>query len=95
MTTNALTPVVDKFFREFLFNLNKQMLHPREVDRFFVFVNVCHLEGVRLLEEDLRPLLAQEGLLMETVDDLVRMYSYGWQTLEQAPRAAREMGGQS
>ena len=64
----------DKLLKQFADAANKDILHPRDRQRFHQFVIDCYIWGRKVAEVDVRDRLEQLGFTHEKATDLASSY---------------------
>lgn len=72
-----LSPKAKEFFDRFVSMANKGALHPSDWGPFYDFVIVCHRLRLKLVEDDIKYLLVQEGFNEEYALEIAGVYRHG------------------
>lgn len=70
------------FFDQFVNAANKQILHPLDWKRFYIFIQACHEGNTKLLWGELERLLIDNGFPEENASSLSNIYYHGRNLLE-------------
>jgi hypothetical protein len=70
------------FFEQFVNAANKQILHPLDWKRFYVFIQAAHEGRTNLLEGELEELLIANGFQSDMAECLSYVYHHGRGLLE-------------
>jgi len=70
------------FFDQFVNAANKQMLHPLDWKRFYVFIQAAHEGHTKLLQGELEELLIANGFQIDMAERLSYVYHHGQGLLE-------------
>jgi len=70
------------FFDQFVNAANKQILHPLDWKRFYVFIQSAHEGRTKLTPGELEQLLAKNGFPKDTASTLSNVYFHGRKLLE-------------
>ena len=70
------------FFDQFVHGANKQILHPLDWKRFYIFIQACHEGNTRLLQGELISLLIDNGFPEDNASSLSNIYFHGRKLLE-------------
>ena len=65
------------FFDQFVNGANKQILHPLDWKRFYVFIQACHEGNTKLLPGELESLLLDNGFPEDNASSLANIYYHG------------------
>ena len=70
------------FFNQFVNNANKQLLHPLDWKRFYIFIQATHEGNTKLLPGELERLLIHNGFPEDNASSLSSIYYHGRRLLE-------------
>jgi hypothetical protein len=70
------------FYDQFVNSANKQILHPLDWKRFYVFIQAAHEGRTNLLENDLEELLIANGFQPDMAKCLSYVYHHGRELLK-------------
>ena len=79
-----LSPKVKECFHHFITLANKAALHPFDWERFYDFVVLCHMLRSKLMEDDVKYLLVQEGFDEEYASRIADVYRHGREILKRS-----------
>ena len=65
------------YFDQFVNNANKQILHPKDWERFYIFIRASHAGNTKLPQGDLKCLLIDNGFPESNASKLSNLYSHG------------------
>jgi hypothetical protein len=83
MNTKIKLPKRTKyFFNQFLNCTNKQILHPLDWRRFYIFIKACHEGKTKCLPGELEHLLVENGFPEDNASSLSNIYYHGRSLLE-------------
>ena len=65
------------YFEKFVNLANKQTLHPRDWERFHIFILACHEGNTKLPQGELKSLLIDNGFPEDNASSLSNIYNHG------------------
>ena len=70
------------FFNQFVNGTNKQILHPLDWKRFYIFIQASHEGKTKLFQGELECLLIDNGFPEDNASSLSNIYYHGRKLLE-------------
>jgi len=77
MKTKTLPKRTKDFFDRFINEANKQVLHPCDWERFYVFIQAAHEGRTKLSQGELENLLSANGFQPNMAERLSYVYYHG------------------
>lgn len=65
------------YFDKFVNSANKQILHPRDWERFHTFILACHAGNTKLPQGELKSLLIDNSFPEDNASSLSNIYNHG------------------
>jgi len=81
-TKPKLPPGAKTIFDVFVNSANKQILHPLDWRRFYIFIKYCYTKKVKIYREDIMRLLVNEKFSEEKAEHLADIFYHGIEILK-------------